>query len=1378
MLQANDLVILVIALVLHYYYRNRRYPKLPLPPGPPRLPIIGNALEIPQNYAYEYYAKMSQKYNTDILYLEAFGQSIIVLNDLKTTEDLLNKRSANYSSRPHLTMLHELVSLNSMFALLPYGEPWRAQRKLFQRHFSPRDMAANKESAAYFIQRSLLPNLLDSPVQYREHLHNYIGCLAISMTYGLPVRATGDKWLKSVDEAFLIAGGAAVAGKFLVDIFPWLKYVPDWMPGAQFKRDAKRWKVTVQKSVIEPFEAAKQAILDGTAKRSFISAALDECDENADDYEYQIDNIQKVASNIYAAAADTVANSILTFILAMFKFPEVQRRAQQEVDDVIGPDRLPETSDILQLPFTSAVFKEALRWHAVTPAGIPHCAVDEDVYNGYYIPKGSVVIGNSYAMLRDERVYPKPDEFLPERFLRDGKLSFEVPDPEVYYTFGFGRSAMLRDERVYPKPDEFLPERFLRDGKLSFEVPDPEVYYTFGFGRRICPGSHVGLLNYHLTALCLLSLFDISPEIDKNGGIIDVPLKFMGSTVVSGPEAFPYFISFGSPWSEIPTAGCVNVASLKKVKNSVIGNPSAKKQLAQDGLLIQTLIACLNPPHIHPTYPEPHESTSWAQEDSIRIEAAHVIASLASSEEALSTLLDHEAPHAFLVAISYLQPSDPISLRSAIIRGLRSLIIAMADLSGPSQWGLMTHKSKVRNQTKDGLNYLFQIESLDIYLPLLIDSSSQISTSIAQIVACAVRTPEHRKALSEWLPHEDRLREAKVSRRGWEKTSVVNVNAPSRGGGWLARHLTAFLSTRDSKLREAALLALAALAKDNSTVATVLARPDRDYPPTLSAITPFVKSRNVDTQIAAALCATHIIRGSITNNAYPIDESGVRAVINFVNSMIISPSTESASRRTKTCFILYYMITDDSTLCNAAFDRGCLEKLAAIVRESAPEDNKVEWGEDEAESTSLLRESALTAIAAMSLFDSDIRRTVTDDLSFVPYIHSCLFHQHVGVRYAAAQCVRTLSRAVTVLRTNIVDSGLGMTIFSIFKNRDEDANVVNAALSSVCNIVIDFSPLRPIYLEQGLMDRLLELLRTGDSALKLNSLWAVKNLLRNSTTETKRSVMRQLSWDRVVDYLRDGPIDVQEQTFSILRNVAESQDGTDLIFKNIPTEILLGHITSGLTSPSDDVMLQATHVLANMINGSEAHRNQIAAYPNLLANLRTCLAEGKAEVKKPATSCIHQLARNSKGRRAIIEAGIISTLRHLCEWSGSGMSSATISSPISVGSPGVSIAAGGRGLGPGGRNWGPTVGMNIGASHGHSQSQSHLGSGYWSGSSHVLPHYPHYPHSVFHSHHALSGVYQPHSAAHQHGTAMEDDKEVVHIARAALDWLERGDSYS
>jgi len=87
---------------------------------------------------------------------------------------------------------------------------------------------------------------------------------------------------------------------------------------------------------------------------------------------------------------------------------------------------------------------------------------------------------------------------------------------------------------------------------------------------------------------------------------------------------------------------------------------------------------------------------------------------------------------------------------------------------------------------------------------------------------------------------------------------------------------------------------------------------------------------------------------------------------------------------------------------------------------------------------------------------------VSDELDLFPLILNSLSHRYVGVRFAACQCVRVLGRAVSVIRTKIVDNGLGMTVFQIFKKEDEDRHVTNAALTAVCNIVNDFSPLRAV----------------------------------------------------------------------------------------------------------------------------------------------------------------------------------------------------------------------------------------------------------------------------------------------------------------------------
>lgn len=103
-------------------------------------------------------------------------------------------------------------------------------------------------------------------------------------------------------------------------------------------------------------------------------------------------------------------------------------------------------------------------------------------------------------------------------------------------------------------------------------------------------------------------------------------------------------------------------------------------------------------------------------------------------------------------------------------------------------------------------------------------------------------------------------------------------------------------------------------------------------------------------------------------------------------------------------------------------------------------------------------------VAAVSLFDHDIRREIADGLRFIPAIQVSLSHKHIGVRHAACTCVRALSRGVPVIRTNITDTGIGMELFAIFKKEGEDPRVTFAALNAICNLVNDFSPLRLVRL--------------------------------------------------------------------------------------------------------------------------------------------------------------------------------------------------------------------------------------------------------------------------------------------------------------------------
>jgi hypothetical protein len=145
-----------------------------------------------------------------------------------------------------------------------------------------------------------------------------------------------------------------------------------------------------------------------------------------------------------------------------------------------------------------------------------------------------------------------------------------------------------------------------------------------------------------------------------------------------------------------------------------------------------------------------------------------------------------------------------------------------------------------------------------------------------------------------------------------------------------------------------------------------------------------------------------------------------------------------------------------------AFERGSLAKLVALAQSITPADPTPGWDEDEAASVALLREAALTAIATMAVKDDDVRREATDGLRLLPLLGAALGHRETGVRYAACQCVRSLGRSASVTRTSLVDSGLGNSLYQAFAREDEDTLVTHAALLAVCNLIVDYSPLRQV----------------------------------------------------------------------------------------------------------------------------------------------------------------------------------------------------------------------------------------------------------------------------------------------------------------------------
>lgn len=157
-----------------------------------------------------------------------------------------------------------------------------------------------------------------------------------------------------------------------------------------------------------------------------------------------------VLQDMVVGGTDTTSNSVEFALAEMMNKPHILKKVQQEIDSVIGKDKIVEESDINKLPYLYLVMKETLRLHPVLPLLVPHCPSATSVVAGYTIPKGARIFVNVWAIHRDPSVWEDPLEFRPERF-SDGKWDYSGNDFK-YFPFGSGRricAGVAMAERMF-----------------------------------------------------------------------------------------------------------------------------------------------------------------------------------------------------------------------------------------------------------------------------------------------------------------------------------------------------------------------------------------------------------------------------------------------------------------------------------------------------------------------------------------------------------------------------------------------------------------------------------------------------------------------------------------------------------------------------------------------------------------------------------------------------------------------------------------------------------------------------------------------------------------------------------------------------------------
>jgi cytochrome P450 len=275
--------------------------------------------------------------------------------------------------------------------------------------------------------RLLTLDLLTDPKDYVMAIERY-SCSVVSIIgWGRRIARKNDYVVQLACATMNQAVDIQVPGAYWAETIPELRYLPAWIyplpkllesSGTAFKR---YWHALTAEGAAAKAPNFAKYLIQAQKEHGLTN-----------------DDIAGLTANLIGGGVDTTSGTMITGILALCAFPEAQRRAQEEIDSVIGQDRSPVLSDEPRLPYCAALLKETFRWRSVAIlGGLPHAPTKDDVYRGYHFPAGINITGNLWAIHRHPRDFPEPDVFKPERYLEENQLPY--PNGQGHNAFGWGR---------------------------------------------------------------------------------------------------------------------------------------------------------------------------------------------------------------------------------------------------------------------------------------------------------------------------------------------------------------------------------------------------------------------------------------------------------------------------------------------------------------------------------------------------------------------------------------------------------------------------------------------------------------------------------------------------------------------------------------------------------------------------------------------------------------------------------------------------------------------------------------------------------------------------------------------------------------------------
>ncbi|XP_062078774.1 cytochrome P450 71D9-like [Humulus lupulus] len=448
-------VFMVINTVLKRPQTKNSAPKLP--PGPWRLPLVGNMHQLIGSLPHHSLTDLAKKYGP-FMYLKVGQVPTIVVSSPDYAKEILRTHDAIFANRPRTLASQILLYDCTDILFAPQGEYWRQLRRIcMQELLSPGRLQSFQP-----IREEEMINMLEviaSKVGSAINLTQMVKTLMFGITsrVAFSKKSSDHEEFISIVEEFL----KSADGFEFAEMFPSLSFL-DWTTRPKYESLKLRASRIMENIIKEHIEENEKSIEKKGKVKDLVDVLLKFHNNGDVGFTITTDNIKAVIFDIFIAGSETSALTVDWAMVEMIRHPRVMKKAQDEVRKVFGKKGLVNETSINEMKYLKSIVKETLRLHPPAPLLLPRENGEKCWINGYEIPIKTKVMINVWAIGRDPKYWIEPESFMPERFI-EGSVNFK------------GNNF------------EFIP---------------------FGGGRRICPGMSYGLINVELLLALLLYRFD------------------------------------------------------------------------------------------------------------------------------------------------------------------------------------------------------------------------------------------------------------------------------------------------------------------------------------------------------------------------------------------------------------------------------------------------------------------------------------------------------------------------------------------------------------------------------------------------------------------------------------------------------------------------------------------------------------------------------------------------------------------------------------------------------------------------------------------------------------------------------------------------------